>query len=261
MKTLTIKHIPYTYLIGWSTRNKWYFGCRYSKLCNPSDLWMNYFTSSKHVAKYRIQYGEPDIIQVRQQFVSADKCRVAEHKVLRRLKVVNNPKWLNKTDNVSISQESALVGRKNRPSRKGVPCPAISAALKGRVPWNKGLVGDHRCAAAAKKTAATRKLRDNYHACNKGVEMPEEQKKKLRGKVKSDDHRAKISIARTGQPAHNKGVPMSAEQKKKLSIKQKGKQFEKKTCPHCGTVGGGPNMSRFHFDNCKNNVDSKNSYN
>lgn len=24
-----------------------------------------------------------------------------------------------------------------------------------------------------------------------------------------------------------------------------------KTCPHCDLVGGGPNMSRYHFNNCK----------
>ena len=24
-----------------------------------------------------------------------------------------------------------------------------------------------------------------------------------------------------------------------------------RTCPHCGTVGRGPVMSRWHFDNCK----------
>jgi hypothetical protein len=27
--------------------------------------------------------------------------------------------------------------------------------------------------------------------------------------------------------------------------------YESKTCPHCDAVGKGPNMSRYHFDNCK----------
>ena len=28
----------------------------------------------------------------------------------------------------------------------------------------------------------------------------------------------------------------------------------KRTCPHCSTTGRGPNMTRYHFDNCKNRV-------
>lgn len=31
----------------------------------------------------------------------------------------------------------------------------------------------------------------------------------------------------------------------------KGFKYQKITCPHCGKIGGGPNMSRFHFENCK----------
>lgn len=26
---------------------------------------------------------------------------------------------------------------------------------------------------------------------------------------------------------------------------------QKKTCPYCGFVGAGGNMTRYHFDNCK----------
>lgn len=27
--------------------------------------------------------------------------------------------------------------------------------------------------------------------------------------------------------------------------------YENQTCPHCGKVGSGGNMKRYHFDNCK----------
>lgn len=33
--------------------------------------------------------------------------------------------------------------------------------------------------------------------------------------------------------------------------KYKKKEHTEVTCPHCGKVGSGPNMSRYHFDNCK----------
>ena len=42
-----------------------------------------------------------------------------------------------------------------------------------------------------------------------------------------------------------------SESKAGKSTKLKGHRYKKVTCPHCGTVGGGGNMTRLHFDNCK----------
>jgi len=41
--------------------------------------------------------------------------------------------------------------------------------------------------------------------------------------------------------------------KRKMSIMLKGKTYKllEKICPFCGLVGKGPNMSRYHFNNCK----------
>ena len=61
-------NIPYTYLIGWSKLNKYYYGVRYAKNCHPSDLWTKYFTSSKYVKQFREENGEPDIIEIRKTF-------------------------------------------------------------------------------------------------------------------------------------------------------------------------------------------------
>lgn len=92
----------YTYLIGWSNHNKYYYGVRFSKKSNPSELWVTYFTSSKYVKKFREEYGDPDIIQIRKKFNNVEKARLWEHKVLKKMNVVYNDKWLNKTDNKSI---------------------------------------------------------------------------------------------------------------------------------------------------------------
>lgn len=102
--------ICYTYLIGWSTYKKFYYGVRYSKNANPFELWKTYFTSSKYVKNFREKYGEPDIIQIRKTFNNPDKARLWEHKVLKKLKVVNDDKWLNQTDNISFSLEASLKG-------------------------------------------------------------------------------------------------------------------------------------------------------
>jgi hypothetical protein len=92
MKTI---NKPYTYLIGWSSLNKFYYGVRYAKNCHPSDLWKKYFTSSKIVKKYRTLYGEPDIIEVRKTFSDINSAIIWEQKVLNRLKVLISEKWLN----------------------------------------------------------------------------------------------------------------------------------------------------------------------
>ena len=88
---------PFVYLVGWSELDLFYYGARYRKKTTPADLWTKYFTSSKEVAKLRKTNGEPDVIQVRRTFISADEARDWEHKVLRRLDVVKNSKFLNKT--------------------------------------------------------------------------------------------------------------------------------------------------------------------
>ena len=60
--------LPYTYLIGWKSLNLWYYGVRISKNCNPSDLWVTYFTSSKYVAETVKTHGDPDVVQIRKIF-------------------------------------------------------------------------------------------------------------------------------------------------------------------------------------------------
>jgi hypothetical protein len=104
--------IYYTYIIGWSKHNRFYYGVRYSKNSNPKELWKTYFTSSKHVLQFRQIYGEPDIIDIRKTFDNVNKARLWENTVLRRLKVIEKDIWINKTDNLSIDPISAQIGAK-----------------------------------------------------------------------------------------------------------------------------------------------------
>lgn len=111
---------PYTYLVGWSLLNTYYYGVRYAKNADPSDLWSTYFTSSKHVSQYRKQHGEPDIIEIRRTFDTKEAARKWEHKVLRRMKITTDRRWLNITDNISIKhppdhqkgEKNSMYGRK-----------------------------------------------------------------------------------------------------------------------------------------------------
>lgn len=100
-KTFTTKnneYKAYTYLVGWSNLNKYYYGVRYSRKSNPNNFWKDYFTSSEYVKEYREKYGEPDIIQVRKEFDNPNDAMNWETRVLKRLLRSSNPKrnnWLN----------------------------------------------------------------------------------------------------------------------------------------------------------------------
>lgn len=99
------KHTPYTYLIGWSQHNKWYYGVKYAKGCHPSQFWRTYFTSSKYVREMRDIHGDPDIIEIRKTFSNSESARMWEHKVLKRMNVVHNDMWINRNDCESINAE------------------------------------------------------------------------------------------------------------------------------------------------------------
>jgi hypothetical protein len=43
---------PYTYLIGWSELDLWYYGVKFGKSADPEKFLVNYFTSSKYVKSF-----------------------------------------------------------------------------------------------------------------------------------------------------------------------------------------------------------------
>ena len=101
MATRTSKKQPiyYTYLIGWSHLDIWYYGSKYSQDADPKLFWTKYFTSSEYVATFRNENGEPDVKIVRKQgFTTPEECRWWEHKVLRRFNAAQSPRWLNKSN-------------------------------------------------------------------------------------------------------------------------------------------------------------------
>lgn len=198
--------LAYTYLIGWSAHNKFYYGVRYARGCNPSDLWESYYTSSKNVHQFRKQYGDPDICSVRKTFVSTDKARTWETKVLKRLNVVANNKWLNQTDNKAISYESGLEGSR------------IAAAItKGKhqskehnEKKSRSLMGHKVSEETRRKISETRKLRK--------ISSP------MKGRTQSEESRAKISKAKLGKPGHKH----TEEHKQYMSQRMKGNKNGKR---------------------------------
>lgn len=105
-----LKYIPYTYCIGWPELDLWYYGVRYHKKhqANPVDLWTTYFTSSNDVKEMRKYWGEPSFIQIRKTFSTFEAAREWESRVLKRLKVRTNPRWLNKCSNHKAVDQTGL---------------------------------------------------------------------------------------------------------------------------------------------------------
>ena len=93
--------VPYTYLIGWPEHNTWYYGVRYAKKAHPSDLWNPYTTSSAYVKAFVAEHGDPTIKQIRKTFSDPASARAWENRVLKRMNVVKDEKWLNRNDSMA----------------------------------------------------------------------------------------------------------------------------------------------------------------
>lgn len=173
--------MPYTYLIGWSRLDLWYYGVRYGKGCHPEDLWVTYFTSSLEVARMRVEHGEPDVVEVRRTFDCAAAARRWEDRVLKRVGAVRSPRWLN------LQCSGAEFNSTSESTRA-----KISAAHKARV-----------------KPPMSAETKAKIGAWHRGKKMSESAKDKLRaanlGKVHSPESNAKRSAALSGANNPNYG--------------------------------------------------------
>ena len=88
---------PYTYLIKHIPSNRVYYGVRYSKKCNPIDLWETYFTSSEEVKKLLSKDGKDAFhYEIRRTFNNKNDALKWERKVLRRIKAKDREIFINK---------------------------------------------------------------------------------------------------------------------------------------------------------------------
>jgi hypothetical protein len=102
--------------------------------------------------------------------------------------------------------------------------------------------------------------RYNISESLKGRRVTDKTRNKIResllGSTLSDERREKISKTKKLQLSDKTNHPFfgkthSDESKMKMSKAQIGIPKRKLTCPHCGKVGGEPQLKQFHFDRCK----------
>lgn len=71
------------------------------------------------------------------------------------------------------------------------------------------------------------------------------------GLKRSEEHKAKISLAIKGRVGTRLGLITSEETKLKISLSKRGTKYKKIKCPYCGIECNGGNLVRWHLTNCK----------
>lgn len=153
--------------------------------------------------------GLPDVIEIRREFDSVVKARDWEHRVLKRLKVIEKDWWINLTDNASIApmigKENPMYGRTGeKHHRYGTThrdetkrLIGIKSEGRGASEETRQLIGQNSKAMWEQMTPAQRRERNSATALA------------LKGRPKTEEHRRNISINHhdvSGEknPAHGK---------------------------------------------------------
>ena len=90
---------PYTYLITQKSTGIRYYGVKFAKNCNPSDLGITYFSSSKVLNKLILEQGKENFtFEVRKLFNDKIKAINWEIRFLTRIKAAQSPLWFNKSN-------------------------------------------------------------------------------------------------------------------------------------------------------------------
>lgn len=209
---------PYTYLIGWPDHDTWYYGVRYANGCDPSDLWNPYTTSSEYVRDFVAKHGDPPIKLIRRTFNDKKSARLWENRVLKRMKVVSNDRWLNKHDSMAppINPFGNLAMRRpeNRAKAK------LNNTGSGNPMFGKKqkLITCPHCNTTSGANTYARWHGDNCPLINPDAFRPVGENNPFFGK-------------------HHTNV-------------------QQKTCSHCGQTLDVRNYARYHGDKCKMNLAS-----
>lgn len=235
--------IPYTYLIGWSKLKVYYYGVKYSKNANPETLWINYFTSSKHVANFRKLNGEPDIIKICKTFSISEDAINYESTILNKLYLILKNKnlfcnWLNKKYDIkAIHPEAALRGSKTKK------------------PWK---VNDKRKQLHSIRMKTDKKCQEQiFKNLNKmNSEECREKARKTKEEFKNNNPEIYKKLCSDRTVKIMKTIKEKGNVHPTWLTREDGIQMAKQnnsnaTCPHCGKIGQYRAMKRWHFDNCK----------
>jgi hypothetical protein len=216
-----------------------YYGVRYAKDCHPSDLFVTYFTSSEYVADHIKENGLPDIIEVRQTFTTpsrVDEAREWESRVLTKLKVTKNTKYLNQSTGKGIPP---LTGDLN-PMRKSENKEKFLEVVRS---------AEHRYKQGI---PVRQKVLDGTHHFI-GSEVNRKRVENGTHQFLGGEIQGKSSRARVANGTHNF---FGATKQQLLNGNHPSQQ--RWICEHCSKEGNGStNYKRWHGINCRVRQDKK----
>lgn len=196
-------YIPYTYLITFHNpiedKLYFYYGLQYAKgtrnyqRAHPSNLGHTYFSSSKIIKRLIKEFGTQYFtFEVRKTFPNNPaKAAFYEHKVLRRLKVLQKECWLNRTDNKrcdgSYIDYSRIDYNKAKDTRR--KNGTWYRSLTKGTTWND-YYGKERADEIRTKVLKNRK---SQKGTKKSPESVAKTAAALKGRPKSQEHKDKIA--------------------------------------------------------------------
>jgi hypothetical protein len=143
---------PYTYILKHKPTGRIYFGARWAKNCNPDDLFVTYFSSSKTIKKIIKEEGT-DVFMYRviETFTCPEDCVSKEYAVLQKYKAGRNPRFINLSHSISQAWTREMKAKASRSHKDRVATGTHPTAFKpGHAP-TKGFTG-------RKHTEESRKL-------------------------------------------------------------------------------------------------------
>jgi hypothetical protein len=242
--------------------NKHYYGVRTSNIEPPKDLGIIYFSSSTDKEFMIDQNNNPRDYKyiIVSELDSREEAIKLEIRLHAKFNVGVNESFYNKARQTS----TGFVGNRTGVILSEETKDKISKSNLGktrdehqRKNISESLVGRKLSNEHAKKTSERQRgiprkssTKDKISEKLKGIKHGDVRRlnisKSLIGRKLTDEQRKKISI---GSKNREK---ISEETRLKLSIAKSVPQKSVK-CPHCDKIGGSSNMTRYHFDNCKQN--------
>jgi hypothetical protein len=244
--------IPFTYLLGWTEHDMWYYGVKYAEGCSPDDLWTTYYTSSTYVKDFRAIYGEPDIIKIRKIFKSQKSAIDWEDGVIRRGRLYEDSRYLNKAYSGSIFYDDVV--RKKMSDHAKLPRSQDfkNARSKSMLKsWRDGVYDNRPEMTDEHKLNMSKVLKEKYqntqHHCS-GNKLSEEHKKNISKGVQSSTKyqtaKEQKKFVRIGKDNGMYNKNQSDESKNK--IREKALARPKLPCPKCGVLATKQVLARYH---------------
>ena len=267
-----MKTIPYTYKLIFKPSNQYYYGVRWGKGCHPNDLWVKYFSSSKHIHKLIKEYGLGSFdYKIMKTFTNREEATEHERSLLERVNASKNGNFINKVNNMpdytrkglkTIHHEKLDIETYHDPK---LPLPdgwkygfskghikTMSVIRKGKPSHNKGKKGKPTGPCTNKRKENIRKSRLN----TKKLECPHCNKEYDPGNFKRF-HGDKCKLNPNIDPEILEKRSKMAKHSMKVQ-KERGNYSPPKLpkgefkCPHCEKVGVNyGSMMRHHFHRCQ----------